>query len=152
MPGLVDNDFTVDIDDIVATVASADIVVMRFVALGQRLLLDFRMSAVEGPMIRVVKPVNSVQERYRELRRIRPRFPTPARISAVWWPRFASSLRDSEAWRAVLERASESGFVDSVRAAQLAMDELVALERQAAADAVRGEGFRTLWSASARKI
>jgi len=152
MPGLVDNDFTVDIDDIVSTLASSDVVVMRFVSVGQRLLADFRMNDVEGPYIRVVRPVKSVQERFRELRKVRPRFADPERISAIWWPRFASSLRESDAWRTVLERASESGFVASVRAAQAAMDELVALERRAAADAVRGEGFKTLWSASARKI
>jgi hypothetical protein len=152
MPGLVDNDFTVDLDDIVATLASADVVVMRFVALGQRLLLDFRMNEVEGPLVRVVKPVNSVKERIAELRQTRHRFSDPERISSVWWPRFAASLRESDAWRTVLARAAESGFVDAVRAAEVAMDELVSLERRAAAEAVRGEGFRTLWSASARRI
>ena len=145
-----DNDYTVDLDDIVATLTSSDVVVMRFIALGQRLLLDFRTTRAEGPMVRVVQPVDSVQERYKELKRIRPGFAAPERIVAVWWPRFASSLRESPAWQAVMERVCAGGFRDSVQEAEAAIDELVALERMAAVHAVRGEGFRTLWSASAR--
>ena len=148
---LVDNDYTVDLDDIVATLMSSDVVVMRFIALGQRLLLDFRTNANEGPMVRVVQPVTSVQERYKELRRARPSFDDPERIVAVWWPRFARSLAGSQAWRAVMERVAASGQPGAVTLAEAAMDELVALERAAALDAVRGEGFRTLWSASARR-
>jgi hypothetical protein len=146
----VDNDYTIDLDDIVATIASSDVVVMRFVALGQRLLLDFRTTGLEGPMVKVVRPVNSVQERYKDLRHLRPRFNPPDRIVAIWWPRFAASLRESPAWQAVLERVSDTGYPASVREAQAAMDELVSLERRAAFDAVTGEGYRTLWSAQAR--
>jgi hypothetical protein len=151
MPTPVDNDYTVDLDDIIATIATSDVVVMRFVALGQRLLLDFRANDVEGPLVRVVRPVKSVQERYRDLRKMRPRFSDPERIVAIWWPRFAASLRESPAWQCVLERVSEAGHPAAVRGAQAAIDELVRLERRAARDAVSGEGFRTLWSASARR-
>jgi hypothetical protein len=151
MRGLVDNDYNVDLDDIIATLTGSDVVVMRFVALGQRLLLDFRASEAEGPLVRVVRPVNSVQERYQELRTLRPRFRDPERIVAVVWPRFARSLRNSPAWLSVLDRLSEAGFASSVREARAAIDELVSLERAATIDAVRGEGFRTLWSASARR-
>jgi hypothetical protein len=151
MRGLVDNDFTVDLDDILATLSSADVVVMRFVSLGQRLLLDFRTDRKSGPVVRVVRPVNSVEERYRELRKIRPGFENPERIVSIWWPRFAGSLRASLAWQAVLDRVSDSGFEDSLCEAEAAIDELVAFERQAARDAVSGNGYRTLWSASAAR-
>jgi hypothetical protein len=147
----VDNDYSIDLDDIVSTLSGSDVVVMRFVALGQRLLLDFRATELEGPMVRVVAPVKSVQDRYKELKVIRPRFPTPERITAVLWPRFARSLRDSPAWTEVLARISDTGHADSVRAAKDALEQIIALEHRTECEAVRGEGFRTLWSASARR-
>src|SRR5690606_9109305 len=114
---------------------------------GHRLLLDFRSSEVDGPFVRVVQPVRSIDERYRALKQLRPRFALPDRIVAIWWPRFASSLRSTGVWADVMQRVSESGHVDAVRAAEDALDELIRLEAQAQRDAVRGEGFRTMWSA-----
>ena len=123
---------------------------VRFVVLGERLLLDFRTSDVDGPLVKVVPRVRSVQERYESLRKMRPRFDDPPRIISIFWPKFASSLESSGVKDAVLERVSDSGHPDAVRRAAIAFEELVALERARQMDAVQGEGFRTLWSASAR--
>ena len=147
----VDNDYTIDADDIAATIRSSDVVVLRFVAVGQRLLLDFRTSETEGPLVRVVRPVSSVQERYKDLRRLRPRFALPERIVALWWPRFARSLAASSVWSEVNARLRESGYADASAEAASAIEELVRLERCATIDAIVGEGYKTLWSASARR-
>ena len=147
----VDNDYTIDADDIATTIRSSDVVVLRFVAVGQRLLLDFRTSDTEGPLIRVVRPVSSVQERYKDLRRLRPRFPLPERIVALWWPRFARSLAASDVWDGVHARLSASGYAEAIAEASSAIEELVRLERCATVDAIVGEGYKTLWSASARR-
>ena len=68
-----DNDYSVDLGDIVSTIRTHDVLVMRFVAAGERLLLDFRATEIDGPLVKVVQPVKSVEERYRELKQIRPR-------------------------------------------------------------------------------
>ncbi|MEO6396939.1 MAG: hypothetical protein ABIP13_00575 [Tepidiformaceae bacterium] len=141
-----DNDFNIDLVDIASTVRTNDVITIRFVAVGQRLLLDFRTTEIDGPMIRVVDPVKSVEERYRALRKLRPRFATPERIVSIWWPRFAHSLESTGIWGEVMERITESGHVDAVRSAQETLSELLRLERVQQRDAVRGEGFRTLWS------
>lgn len=128
--------------------ATCDVLVLRFVAVGQRLLLDFRVSDLDGPLVRVVEPVTSVEERYRELRRLRPRLASPDKIVAIWWPRFVASLRTTGVWDDVMRRVTDGGFVDSVRRAEQAFDELVALERAQQRAAITGDGFRTLWSRS----
>lgn len=143
-----DNDFNIDLIDIATTIRTNDVITIRFVAVGHRLLLDFRTTEIDGPMLKVVEPVKSVEERYRHLRKLRPRFAPPERIVAIWWPRFASSLEPTGVWREVMERVSDSGHVDAVRTAEDTLAELMALEREQQKDAVRGEGFRTLWSAS----
>jgi len=147
-----DNDFSVDLVDIAATIRSSEVITIRFIAVGQRLLLDFRCTEIDGPMVRVVAPVKSVEERYRELRQMRPRFGPPEKIEAIWWPRFAKSLDTTGVWSAVMERVSESGHVDAVRQAEDALAEIVALEHRQQIDAVRGTGFRTLWTASSKKL
>ena len=150
--GVMDNDFSVDLVDIAATIRSSEVISIRFVAVGQRLLLDFRCTDVDGPMVRVVPPVKSVEERYRTLRQVRPRFALPEKIEAIWWPRFAKSLETTGVWRAVMERVSESGHVDAVRQAEEALAEIVRLEHEHQIAAVRGIGFRTLWAATSKKL
>ncbi len=147
-----DNDFRIDIPEIVSTLRTSDVVVMRFVVVSERLLLDFRASELDGPMVKLVPGVKSVEERYRALRRLRPRFADPPKVAAIFWPRFVASLRSTGVWDAVLERVSGSGHRASVRSAAAALDELIALERARQREAIAGEGFRTLWSASPSRL
>lgn len=143
-----DNDYNLDVADIAATIRAHDVIAIGFVAVGQRLLLDFRTTEIDGPLARVVMPVNSVEERYRHLKQIRPRFGPPERIVAIHWPRFASSLRHTAVWDEVMQRISDSGHVESVRKADETLRELEALERQQQRNAITGDGFRTLWASS----
>jgi hypothetical protein len=143
-----DNDFNIDLLDIAATIRARDVITVRFVALGHRLLLDFRATEIDGPMVKVVEPVKTIDERYRSLKRLRPRFPLPEKIVSVWWPRFAPSLETTGTWDVVMERVSETGHVDAVRKAEQTLARLIALEQAQQRDAIRGQGFRTLWSAS----
>ena len=143
-----DNDYSVDLGDIVSTIRSHDVLVVRFVAAGQRLLLDFRATELDGPLVKVVQPVRSVEERYRELRQIRPRLDLPEKIVAIWWPRFITSLRTTGVWDEVMRRVSDSGHADAVRRAEDALNELIAVEVAHQRAAITGEGFKTLWSAA----
>jgi hypothetical protein len=147
-----DNDFCIDIGDIVSTLRTSDVAAMRFVVVGERLILDFRATEIDGPMVKLVPPVNSMEERYRALQRLRPRFPAPNKIAAIWWPRFAESLRATGIWDVVLERVSASGHPEAVRQAAQALDELMRLELARQREAIAGDGFRTLWSASPSRL
>jgi hypothetical protein len=145
----VDNDFSVDLEEIAATIRTHDVVIVRFITLGQRLLLDFRATEFDGPLVRLVEPVRNVQERYANLRQLRPRFADPEKIVAVFWPRFAASLESTGLWRQIAERIIETGHAESVRTAAGVMAELAAMERAHQVAAIRGgDRFRTLWSAS----
>jgi len=149
---VVDNDYNIDMGEIAQTIQAHDVVVLRFVTVGQRLLLDFRCSDIDGPAVRLVDPVKSVQERYASLRKIRPRFRDPDKIVMVYWPRFTRSLAETPAWREVNARLVESGHPESVREAEAALAELVrAEEEHQRAAIVGGEGFKTLWGASPAK-
>lgn len=147
-----DNDFGLDIGEMVQTIRSAEVIAVRFVAIGQRLLMDFRATEIDGPMVKVVDPVRSIQERYESLKRLRPRFEPPEKIYAIWWPRFISSLDSTGIWPEVMKRVSEAGHADAVRRAADTLEELLLLERNLQRDAIRGsDAFRTLWSRSATR-
>lgn len=146
-----DNDFSIDLSDIAETIRSSDLIAMRFVSLGQRLLLDFRSSEIDGPMVRVVPPVRSVEERYETLKRLRPRFDAPGKIHALWWPRYTRSLKTTGVWDEVMQRVTEAGHPDAVRRAWEALEQLIAAEDEAQRQAIRGDGYRTLWTATAKR-
>ena len=146
-----DNDFSIDLADIAATIHTHDVIAIRFVSVGQRLLLDFRSNELDGPMVKLVPPVTSVEERYRSLAKLRPRFAAPEKIIAIWWPRFARSLEETGIWAEVMERVADSGHVDSTRRAGDTFRELLELELKEQRGAITGEGFRTIWSASPAK-
>ena len=143
-----DNDFNIDIGDICASIRSHDVLAIRFVSLGQRLLLDFRATEIDGPLVKVVEPVRSIEERYRNMKKLRPRFAAPDKIVVIWWTRFASSLGTTGVWDEVMRRVSEAGHTDAVRRAEETLEELIALERTLLRDAITGNGFKTLWSRS----
>ena len=144
-----DNDFNLDLAEIASTIRAHEIVIMRFIAVGERLLLDFRTNDVDGALVRVVAPVRSVQERYQNLRQLRPRFDDPEKIVTVFWPRFTRSLETTGVWNEVVERIMRSPHPSELAKATRALGELVRLEMEQQRAAVRGGGeFRTLWSAA----
>jgi len=148
----VDNDFSVDLAEIASTIRTHDVIVVRFISVGDRLLLDFRSDGIEGPLVRLVGPVKDVQQRYRELRTMRPRFGDPEKMVSVFWPRFAGSLEATGVWGVVLDRAAASGHPGAVAEAESALTALLARERAHQRAAIAGaDGFRTLWSASPAK-
>ena len=146
-----DNDFSMDLRDLARTIETNDVITMRFVTFGKRLLMDFRSTEIDGPLVKVVEPVRTARARYESLKETRPRFDMPEKIVAISWPRFARSLGSTDVWEAVMRRIVDSGHPEAVRAAERALEELRTLEAAAQRDAIRGEGFRTLWSAEARR-
>ena len=143
-----DNDYALNLDEIIRTVRSADVLTIRFLLLDKRLLIDTRYNEIDPPMIRVVTRTTSYEERFRSLRRLRPRFKLPDRITAIWWPKYVGTLKTTGIWPALSERMAESGFPDSARECEEIFRELKAMEHQEFLNAVSGEGFQTLWPPS----
>ena len=144
-----DNELTVDLEEVAAALHANDVIAFRFSTVDKRLLVDFRSTSLEGPMVRPVEPAGSVAERYESLKELRPRFPSPPQIVAIWWPRSLASLERTGVWQQVLDRVEESGHEEAVRRANSAYLELEGLEREHRQHAINGDGFKTLWSRSA---
>ena len=145
-----DNEYRLDRDAILRTVRGSDVVAFRFVTIPMRLLIDNRCSDAEAPMIKIVPKVESAEERFKSLKVLRPRFKLPPKISAIWWPRYVQTLRETGIWAAIIDRMSDSGYPVVAEECDDIFDELLRLERMEVVNAIGGEGYRTLWPAQRR--
>jgi hypothetical protein len=147
--GCMDNDFPINLDEILRTIETADVITIRFYLIEKRLLIDNRTNEIDGPMARLVARVSSSEERFRNIRRLRPRFALPEKLTSIWWPKYISTLETSGVWSTLVRRMAESGFANSVRQCEDVLRELKAMERKETLGAIAGgEGFQTLWQAS----
>jgi hypothetical protein len=144
-----DNDYVLNMDEILRTIASADVVRIRFLLLEKRLLIDNRFNEFDGPMLKLVSRAGSSEESFRNLKRLRPRFPLPDKMTAIWWPKYVNTLCTSGVWSALVQRIADSGFTDSVRQSEEVLRELQELERLEIRNAISGEGFQTIWQRTA---
>ncbi|HEY4684799.1 MAG TPA: hypothetical protein VII57_02010 [Dehalococcoidia bacterium] len=140
-----DNDYVLNLDDILRTIASAEVVRFRFGLLDKRLLIDNRCNELEGPLVKLVDRAGSSEESFRNLKRLRPRFPLPDKMTAIWWPKYVSTLRSTGVWEAIVSRIADAGFADAVRQSEDALRELLRMEREEIRNAITGVGFQTIW-------
>ncbi len=140
-----DNDYPIDLDEIMKVLGEAEVVIFRFAIVGQRLLVDRRTSADEGPLVQLVPPARSAQERFLSLRRLRPRFPSPERVIVIHWPKFVDRLEASGVWSAIEQQVQAAGFAGGASMTKNALGELRRLERREVVKAIRGEEYQTIW-------
>ena len=145
-----DSEFQIDLDEVLRNIDSAEVLSIYFPILRRSLLIDARSSESEGPLVRVVPMVNSIEERFRGLRRMRPRFPRPDTITIVPWPRPLVSFKRTGVLDRLLARFADEGHSAGVHDARHAYEELEALESQEIANAITGEGYQSLWERSGR--
>ena len=136
----------VDLEELKKVVDNADVFTIGFRNFPDRLIVDTRSGGDVGPMIRVVEPVATVEERFFWLGKERPQFGVPERFTFFIWPH---SIRYFE----------DCGLGDMIRHRVYPLDEnaeighqmgeamirLITLERQSEYDAIHGRNYHTLW-------
>ncbi len=144
-----DNDYVLNIDDILHTIRTAEVIRIRFQLLNKRLIIDNRHNEVEGPLVKLVNRAGSSEETFCNLKRLRPRFPLPEKMTAIFWPKYVNTMRNTGVWDAIVSRVSETGFSDSQAQCDEVLQELLELERREIHNAISGEGFQTVWQRTA---
>lgn len=140
-------EFGIDLDEVRRVIDAADVLVVRFTVTDRRLLVDTRTNENEGPMIRVVPPVATGEERFKALKIMRPRFRSPERILTFQWPRHARGLVESGLWDRIVQRLAGLGWPDTPDQCDAALRDLLAEERRSEVEAIKGgEGFKTIWA------
>ena len=141
-----ENDFGLDIQEIMKVIDTAEVLVVRFAIIDKRLLVDARHSEAEGPLIKLVPRADSVEGRFRHLKQMRPRFPLPERIMSFMWPRHVELLQTSGVWQRIVDRLRAPGHSGTVEECEAVYRELLAEEKAQVLAAIRGEaGYQSLW-------
>ena len=140
-----DMDYPVDLPEVMDMVDRSRVLVIRFSTLSRRLLLDFRHTRGERPLMRMVRRARSAEERFRELGRLRPGFELPDEIVTFQWPNPVSSFRRLGVLDRIAGRFRAEGFPEMEAQCQKNFDDMLLMEREELKAAVRGEGYNALW-------
>ena len=143
------DDYGLDMDEVARVIDSAEVLVVRFAILDKRLLIDTRTSEQEGPIIAVVPKANSVEERFKSLKKMRPRFSLPDKIMSFMWPRHMDTFRNSGLWAKIEARMVSLGGEQMAESCHQVYEELARQEKAEVLAAIRGgEGYQSLWERS----
>jgi predicted dienelactone hydrolase len=145
---LTENGLQVDLEAVERVLDQADVLAIGFTLFPERLLIDARSQGEEGPLVAVVEPVGTVQERYLWLGKHRPNFGAPEAFAFFVWPHTVRNLVERDALRTMRNRLA-AARPEAAAALDAALDELLELERRAFIEAVAGSPrWQTLWEAS----
>ncbi len=140
------DDYGLDMDEVSRVIDTADVLIVRFAILDKRLLIDTRTDDHDGPLIAIVDKAGSVEERFKSLKKLRPRFPLPEKVMSFMWPRHVETFRRSGLAQRITDRLVSLGGEDMIAHAEKAFDELAGREKREVATAIRGgESYQTLW-------
>jgi hypothetical protein len=140
------DDYGLDIDEVSRVIDAAEVLVVRFAILDKRLLIDARTNDTDGPLIAVVPRAQSVEDRFKSLKKLRPLFPLPEKIMSFMWPRHIDTMKNSGVWEKIESRLISLGGEPMVEQCQVAYRELAHQERLEVLSAIKGgEGYQSLW-------
>ncbi len=148
-----ENGLLVDITEITDIVRHADVFAVSFRLFPERLLIDTRYDEGDSsgscsmPMVAIVDPVTSVQERFFWLGQHRPRLGMPKNFMFFHWPHSVRYLEESGIWDRMRARVTSTHFAGARETCDDALRELIVRERGATIDAIKGARYQTLWSA-----
>ena len=143
---VVSDDFGIDLDEVRRVIDDSEVLIIRLETVGSRVLVDFRSNSTQPPFISRVPRVNSVEERVRAVKALRPAFPYPEKLMSFAWPRRVTVIAESGLWDVVRQRLEAIGGAAAAAEAVRVHRELLDEERREVVAAVRGgEGMRTIW-------
>lgn len=144
-----ENGRRVDLEALNELLTTADVLTIGFTLFPARMLVDTRTQGEEGPLVAIVAPVATVEDRYLWLGKHRGSFGAPQGFSFFIWPHMVRTLIATDALaplRARLEQSSNgaAGVLDSV------LQKIQAYENESIVAAIKGEDpWRSVWERAA---
>lgn len=146
-----ENGLMVNLSEVEKVVDQCDVFTVVFRLFPERLLVDTRFTAEEGPLVALVDPVASVEERFYWLGQERPRFGPPERFMFFPWPHSIAFLEQCGVADHIRRRCEASGRAEAVAMLERVMAELKEKEQQVTLAAIKGENFKTIWPGSNKR-
>jgi hypothetical protein len=141
-----DQEFKIDLAEVRQSVARADVITVHFLYFRETLLLDVRRSSSEGPLVRVRPAVDTIDDRIKDIRTLRPRFGKPESLTYIPWPKFVISLKESGVWDVLVDRLVSAGGADVEADMERLYRRLRVDEWNEYRKAIAGKGYKTVWA------
>ena len=141
------SDFMYDIDGMIKSIDSADVVSIFFPSFRKALVVDPRSNERHSAMVQIAPMASSPQERLRLIRRQRSGLPRVRNLAVIPWTRYVDSLIRLGLWDKLIERLESEGEDEAVEECERALTELRQMEREELVNAIAGRNYHTIWSA-----
>ena len=143
-----ENGLLIDLEEVAKVVDGCDVFTIGFRTFPERLIVDTRRTGEEGPMVEVVEPVSTVEERFFWLGKRRPAFGVPERFTFFIWPHSVRFLGESGLADKIREQSNATGCAGASEMVDGAVTDLDRLDRKSTFDAITGRNYHTLWTAA----
>ncbi len=141
------SDFMFDIEGMIKSIDSADVVSIFFPSFRKALVVDPRSNERHSAMVQIAPMASSPQERLRLIRRQRSGLPRVRNLAVIPWTRYVDSLIRLGLWDKLIERLESEGEDEAVEECERALTELRQMEREELVNAIAGRNYHTIWSA-----
>ncbi len=145
-----DGDFRLDMTEVMKNIETAEVICLYFPILRRALIIDRRTNGDDEPMVKLAPMVDSIEDRFRSIRRMRPKYPRPESITVLPWPKYVDSLVRLGIWDRIVEKFINSGHKKAVTECQATLELLRKLEKAELAAVVMGQDYDTIWEAQRR--
>jgi hypothetical protein len=141
------------LSQVLAAIAEADVVSIFFPLLRRAMVIDLRHEDGIPPIVKIMPQAGSIEERIAGIERIRPGLGKIRSILGVPWLKSVRNLQQEGITERVVRRLVETGLSpdESERLLRNAINSLWGIERIAFVSMIKGEGYKTLWTADSEK-
>ena len=140
------SDFMFDIDGMIRSIDSADVISIFFPSFRKALVVDPRRNERHNAMVQIAQMASSPQERLRLIRRQRPGLPRVRNLAVIPWTRYVDSLVRLGLSDRIIQRLEDSGDDEALEEFGRALDELRDLEQDELVNAITGKNYHTIWA------
>src|SRR6059036_1126459 len=124
----------IDLDEVRKVVEQCDVFTIGFRLFPERVIVDTRTLGEEGPMVEVVEPVGTVEERFFWLGKRRPAFGVPERFTFFVWPHSIPFLGESGLASRIRDRITDIGYPGAEETVDRSLADLERLEGKSTQD------------------
>ena len=141
------SDFMFNIDGMLKSIDSADVISIFFPSFRKALVVDPRSNERHSAMVQIAPMAASPQERLRLIRRQRPGLPRVRNLAVIPWTRYVDSLVRLGLWDKLIDRLEDAGDDGAIEQCEQALADLRDMERTEHVNAIVGKNYHTIWSA-----
>lgn len=145
-----ENGLSLNLPEVFEAIGKSDVLVLGFLHIVPRVLFDTRAGA-GSPLFRLVPPVRTPEERFAQLRKLRPGLGEPERFVFIQWPLGLESLQQNGVWQRIVEHCIAAAATRAATDCDGILQRLQLLDRKEEIDAIGGESYKTLWPPRERR-